>query len=145
VSTPASHGFEVTTDLDRIDLDLVHRWLSTDAHWALGRTRETVERAAAHSMNFGLLDPDGRLRGYARIVTDHATFAWWCDVYLSPEMRGRGLGALLVAAVIDELGPLHIKRQVLVTSTAPWLYERLGFAGLEEPATWVILSDPATG
>lgn len=137
-------GFEVTTDLERIDLDLVHRWLSQDAHWALGRTRDTVETAAAHSLNFGLLDAGGLLHGYARVVTDRVTFAWWCDVYVSPEARGRGLGTMLVDAVVETLRPLHIKRQVLVTSTAPRLYERAGFDPLGGAETWMIRRDPAT-
>ena len=67
MSARHTDGFEVTTDLARIDLGLVHHWLSTDAHWALGRTRATVETAAAHSLNFGVVDADGRLHGYARV------------------------------------------------------------------------------
>ena len=73
-------SIRVTTDPAEIDLDIVHRWLSQDAYWAIGRSRETVERAARGSLNFGALDADGTLVGYARVVTDHVTFAWLCDV-----------------------------------------------------------------
>jgi len=78
----------VTTELDEIDLDLVHRWLSEEAYWALGRSRELVERAARASVNVGALDAEGRLVGSARVVTDRATFAWVCDVFVTPSARG---------------------------------------------------------
>jgi GNAT superfamily N-acetyltransferase len=144
VSARHPDGVEVTTDLARIDLGLVHHWLSTDAHWALGRTRATVETAAAHSLNFGVVDAQGRLHGYARVVTDHTTFAWLCDVYVGPSSRGRGLGTLLVDRVLEVLAPLHVKRTLLVTMTAPELYARAGFAPLVPPGTWMMLTDPTT-
>ncbi|EXJ52584.1 acetyltransferase [Microbacterium sp. MRS-1] len=81
-------GVRVTTELDEIDLDLVHRWLSEEAYWALGRSRELVERAVRASLNIGALDADGILVGYARVVTDAATFAWVCDVFVTPSARG---------------------------------------------------------
>src|SRR6266498_997576 len=75
------------------NLDLVHRWLSTDAYWALGRPRETTERAVAASLNYGVFrTADGAQVGYARAITDGATFAWLCDVYIDRGERGAGLG-----------------------------------------------------
>ncbi|MDT3317677.1 GNAT family N-acetyltransferase [Microbacterium sp. KSW4-11] len=117
----------VTTDLAEIDLDVVHRWLSEDAYWALGRSRDLVERAAQHSLNFGALDEDGTLVGYARVVTDHTTFAWLCDVYVSPDARGRGVGKALAGAVVATLEPLKLKRILLATADAHGLYEQFGF------------------
>lgn len=137
----SDEGFEVTTEMDRIDLGLVHRWLSTDAFWALGRSRETVELAARNSLNFGVLDEAGVLRGYARVVTDQATFAWVCDVYVDPEVRGRGLGVRLAAAVVSHLRPLHLKRVVLSTLDAHGVYEKVGFAALPEPHKWMLLAE----
>jgi GNAT superfamily N-acetyltransferase len=78
-----------------MDLDRVHRWLSTDAFWALGRSRETVDTAARHSLNFGAFAGDGSQVAYARVVADYATFAWLCDVYVDREHRGCGLGTHL--------------------------------------------------
>lgn len=135
-------GFEVTTELNRIDLGVVHRWLSTDAFWALGRSRETVELAAQNSLNFGVLDEAGCLCGYARVVTDQATFAWVCDVYVDPETRGRGLGVLLAGAIVNHLRPLHLKRVVLSTLDAHGVYEKVGFAALPEPHKWMLLTEP---
>jgi N-acetylglutamate synthase-like GNAT family acetyltransferase len=118
---------KVTTDLAEIDLDTVHRWLSEDAYWALGRSREVVGRAAQGSVNFGALDDDGTLVGYARVVTDHATFAWVCDVYVEPTARGRGVGQELAGTVVTTLEPLGLKRILLVTADAHGLYAKFGF------------------
>ncbi|CAL4860309.1 GNAT family N-acetyltransferase [Microbacterium sp. MM2322] len=117
----------VTTDLAEIDLETVHRWLSEDAYWALGRSRDVVERAAQGSLNFCALDDDGTPLGYARVVTDHATFAWLCDVYVDPDARGRGVGQALAGTVVATLEPLNLKRILLVTQDAHGLYEKFGF------------------
>ena len=82
----------ISTDPSLVDVALVHRWLSTDAYWALGRPLEVVERSVAHSLNVGAYD-DGVQVGYARVVTDQATFAWLCDVYVDPARRGAGIGS----------------------------------------------------
>jgi GNAT superfamily N-acetyltransferase len=139
MSTPTP-DVEVTTDLARIDLDRVHRWLSQDAPWATGRSRRTVELAARNSLNFGLLDTDRQLRAYARVVTDYATFAWLCDVYVDPAARGIGLGRQLTDAVVDRLRPMHLKRVLLATDGAHELYRRVGFTQLPEPDNWMILA-----
>ena len=127
--------FEVTADLDRIDLGVVHQWLSTDAFWAIGRTRETVELAAENSLNFGVIDRAGALRGYARVVTDRATFAWVCDVYVDPAARGVGLGVMLARSIVEHLRPLRLKRVVLSTLDAHGVYEKVGFVPLPEPGS----------
>ena len=85
----------------RLDLGRVHRWLSTDAYWALGRSRDFVEQAAAASVNFGVYGPDGAQVGYARVVTDGVAFGWLCDVYVAREVRGRGLGVALSRTVAE--------------------------------------------
>jgi len=128
-----------TTDLGRIDLDVVHRWLSTDAYWALGRSREAVEAAARHSLNVGALDAVGVLVGYARVVTDRATFAWLCDVYVDPAARGQGVGKVLVDAVAEGVRSWDVTRVVLKTRDAHDLYERVGFRAVTDPERWMVL------
>lgn len=123
----------ITTDLSEIDLDLVHRWLSTDAFWAIGRSRETVELAARGSLNFGALGENGELAGYARVVTDHATFAWLCDVYVDRSARGSGVGLALATAVTDYLRPMALKRVILSTLDAHGLYRKVGFEPFPNP------------
>jgi GNAT superfamily N-acetyltransferase len=136
-------GYEVSDDPGRLDLDLVHRWLSTDAYWALGRPREVVERAVAGSVNFGLYrgdDGPGRTQvGFARIVTDRATFAWLCDVYVDRSVRGRGLGTWFVGAVCDEVRGWGPRRVLLRTADAHGLYAKLGFEPITEHDRWMDL------
>ena len=129
----------VSTDPALLDLDTVHRWLSTDAYWALGRPRDVVERAVAGSVSFGAYD-DGTLVGYARVVTDRATFAWLCDVYVDPARRGAGVGTSLLEAVDRELSEWGVQRAVLATGDAHGLYARVGFAPLEQPGRWMARS-----
>ena len=129
----------VTTDLEDIDLDVVHRWLSEEAYWALGRSREVVEAAARASVNFGALDAAGRLVGYARVVTDQVTFAWLCDVFVDPAARGLGAGKALAGAVVAAVRPLGLKRVMLATADAHELYRRFGFEGVTDPEKLMIL------
>ncbi|MEK2475677.1 MULTISPECIES: GNAT family N-acetyltransferase [Streptomyces] len=142
MTTTREDGYELSTDPDRLDVDLVHRWLSTDAFWALGRSRETVEQAARASVNFTVHGPDGSQVAYARVVTDRATFAWLCDVYVAPEHRGRGLGTWLAGAVRDHLAPYRLKRVLLTTLDAHDIYARAGFVPFPTPENLMIL-DPA--
>ncbi len=135
----------ITDDLARIDLDVVHRWLSTDAYWALGRSREKVEAAARGSLSFGALTDDGELVGYARVITDRATFAWLCDVYVAPEARGRGVGSALVRAVLETLEPMDLLRVMLATQDAHAVYERLGFVAPAHPEWLMALARRPTG
>ncbi|MGA5699214.1 GNAT family N-acetyltransferase [Peterkaempfera bronchialis] len=134
------HGYTIDTDPQRIDVDLVHQWLSTDAYWALGRSRETVERSVAASVNFGAYDSTGAQCGYARVVTDLTTFAWLCDVYVDRAHRGRGLGQALAAAVRDHLAGRGLRRILLATGDAHGVYERVGFRPLPDPQKWMVLT-----
>ncbi|MGR6316739.1 GNAT family N-acetyltransferase [Micromonospora soli] len=121
-------GYQISTDPARLDLDRVHHWLSTDAYWALGRGRDTVERAFAGSVGFGVYRPeDGRQVAVARAVTDGATFGWLCDVYVDRAERGRGLGTWLAGAVRDHLAELGVRRIVLATDDAHGVYAKVGF------------------
>lgn len=133
--------YELDTDLARMDLVRVHHWLSTDAFWAIGRSRETVETAAQNSLNFGVFKSDGTQVAYARVATDHATFAWLCDVYVDRDHRGRGLGMLLSEAVVARLRPLQLKRVLLATLDAHELYARVGFVPMPDPEMFMILGD----
>ncbi|MBB1243530.1 GNAT family N-acetyltransferase [Streptomyces durbertensis] len=127
-------AYEVSDDPARLDVALIHHWLSTDAYWALGRPLATQQRAIAASHNFGAyLTASGRQVGYARVITDHATFAWLCDVYIDPAHRGRGLGGRLVDAVNAYLDPYELRRTMLATHDAHEVYRRAGFRELTRP------------
>lgn len=137
---PGGHEYEISTEPGRLDLPLIHTWLSTDAYWALGRSLEKVERTVRASLNFAAYGQHGGQVGYARVVTDEATFAWLCDVYVAREARGNGLGIRLVEAVRDHLAPLGLKRVMLATEDAHGLYQKFGFEPLTDPERWMTLS-----
>ncbi|WP_328870124.1 GNAT family N-acetyltransferase [Streptomyces sp. NBC_00287] len=133
-----AEGYEISADPARIDVERVHRWLSTDAYWALERPREKQDRAIEGSLNFGVYEVvSGEQVAYARVVTDRATFAWLCDVYVDPSVRGKGIGSALVGTVREELRPYGIRRILLATHDAHGVYEKLGFAPLERPDQWM--------
>jgi GNAT superfamily N-acetyltransferase len=137
---PLADGYEISADPHRIDAERVHRWLSTDAYWAIGRAREKQDRAIEGSLNFGVYEAvSGEQVAYARVVTDRVTFAWLCDVYVDPSVRGKGIGTALVGAVREHLRPCGLKRILLATHDAHGVYERLGFAPLERPDRWMAL------
>ncbi|MEV5352639.1 GNAT family N-acetyltransferase [Streptomyces sp. NPDC086081] len=133
-------GYEISTDSSRVDAERVHRWLSTDAYWALGRPREKQDRAIEGSLNFGVYDTaSGEQVAYARVVTDRATFAWLCDVYVDPSVRGKGVGTALVTAVREEVRSYGVRRVLLATHDAHGVYEKIGFAPLARPDHWMVL------
>lgn len=132
--------YEISSDPARLDPARIHHWLSTDAYWALGRTREKQDRAIAGSLNFGAYDTtSGEQVGYARVVTDHVTFAWLCDVYVDRSARGHGLGTRLAATVREHLAPTGIRRLTLATDDAHGVYAKVGFQPLKDPEKWMYL------
>ncbi|HEX6708427.1 MAG TPA: GNAT family N-acetyltransferase [Albitalea sp.] len=131
----------VDTDPSRLDVGLVHRFLSTESTWARGIPRETVERAIRHSLCFGVYDGDMQV-GFARVVTDTATHAWLCDVFVLDAHRGRGIARLLMDTVVAHPQLQGLRRFALATSTASWLYERYGFKPLAHPGIWMERHDP---
>ncbi|MFE1249095.1 GNAT family N-acetyltransferase [Streptomyces sp. NPDC058735] len=137
---PLPEGYEISTDPARVDATRVHHWLSTDAYWALGRTREKQDRAIEGSLNFGVYEEaSGEQVAYARVVTDRATFAWLCDVYVDPSVRGKGLGSALATAVREKTRSYGVRRVVLATHDAHGVYAKIGFAPLERPEHWMAL------
>ncbi|WKU03668.1 GNAT family N-acetyltransferase [Micromonospora sp. HUAS LYJ1] len=121
-------GWQLDTDPERLDRGLVHDWLSTDAYWALGRSRETTERAFAGSTPYGVYRPeDGAQVAVARVITDRATFGWLCDLFVAREARGRGLGTWLAGAIRDHLAGYGVRRIALATADAHGVYAKLGF------------------
>jgi GNAT superfamily N-acetyltransferase len=116
-----------------LDVGLVHRWLSTDAYWATGRSREVVERSMRGSLCLGAFTSDGQQVAFARAVTDSATFAWIADVYVDRPHRGRGLGRWLVGTLRERIEATGVTRLLLATVDAHGVYEKLGFAPLARP------------
>ncbi len=131
-------GFLISTDRSRLDLDAIHGYLARDSYWAVGRPRETVERSIESSLCFGLFDPEGRQAGFARVVTDFATFGWLCDVFVLPAYRGKGLGKWLVRCIVETPELQGMKRLLLATRDAHELYRAYGgFTALAAPDRWM--------
>ncbi len=129
--------YRLSEDPTELDLDRVVQWITTDAYWAQGRTRAMVERSFANSVPVGLYAPGDRQVAVARIVSDQATFAWFCDVYVDPGHRGRGLGATLATWSVEWAGRHGIKRVVLATLDAHTVYAKAGFVPLAHPERWM--------
>ncbi|CDY76942.1 Histone acetyltransferase HPA2 and related acetyltransferases [Caballeronia glathei] len=124
--------YRVTTDTGEFQFDVIHRYLSEVAYWSPGVAREKVERAARHSLAFGLFERDAQI-GYARMITDCATFAYLADVFVLPEHQGRGLGTWLLECVLSHEDLQDLRRMMLVTSDAHGLYAKFGFSPPAHP------------
>jgi ribosomal protein S18 acetylase RimI-like enzyme len=124
-------NFSITTDPDRLDVDAVHAYL-TRSYWAEGIPKEIVSRSVQHSLCFGLFET-GRQIGLARVITDRATFAYLCDLYVLEEYRGRGLGKWLMESVLEHPDLQNLRRFLLATRDAQGLYGRYGFRTLQNP------------
>ena len=129
----------ISDDKALLDRALIHRFLSERSYWAQGVPRETVDRSLDHSLCFGLYRA-GRQAGFARVVTDFATFAWLADAFIVEESRGQGLGKKLVAAVLGHPQLQGLRRFLLGTRDAHTLYARSGFQPLAHPERFMEIS-----
>ncbi len=136
-------GIVVDTDPNRLDLAVVHGFLA-GSYWAQGVPLEIVERSIRNSLCFGLYDPAGgdRQVGFARVITDRATFAYLADVFVVESHRRRGLGRLLMDAVVAHPELQGLRRWMLATRDAHALYAQYGFTPLPAPETFMQLHDP---
>jgi GNAT superfamily N-acetyltransferase len=136
-------GYLLSTDASRIDLAAVKRFLDA-SYWARGIPTDVVERSIRGSLAFGLYAPDGAMIGLARVITDHATFAYLSDVWIEPEHRGRGLSKWLVDEILAHPGLAGLRRWMLATKDAHGLYARAGFVPLSQPGWWmeIVAKDP---
>jgi GNAT superfamily N-acetyltransferase len=133
--------YTISTDRSRLDMDLIHDFISNHSYWGSGRAREVVQRSIENSIAFGLYHGEQQV-GFARIVTDYATFAWVADVFVVPEHRGRGLSKWLMEVIIAHPKLQGFRRWVLATKDAQGLYEQFGFAKLHRPERWMERPDP---
>jgi GNAT superfamily N-acetyltransferase len=130
------NGYWVSDDPDLLDVSRVHQWLSRESYWAADRPHEVMVRAIEHSLSVGLYASDGTQAGYARLVTDRATFAWLCDVFVDADHRSHGLGSFLVAQTVGHPDVAGI-RQVLMAEPGRSIYRRYGFGDLARTERWM--------
>jgi GNAT superfamily N-acetyltransferase len=131
-------GYTISADRAKLDIAAIHEYLSQRSYWAQGRTLEVVQRAIENSLCFGVYEGASQA-GFARVVTDYATFAWLCDVFILEQHRGRGLGKWLVESVVNHPALAGIRRIYLATFDAHELYRRYGgFETLPGPEYWMV-------
>ena len=132
--------FEISTDPARLDLNTVHGFL-TASYWARGIPRETVERSIENSLSFGIYH-GARQVGFARVVTDRATYAYLADVFVLPDYRGRGLSKWMMECILAHPDLQGLRRWMLVTQDAHELYRNYGFVPLKAPERWMEIHRP---
>ncbi|MEO8433285.1 MAG: GNAT family N-acetyltransferase [Pyrinomonadaceae bacterium] len=134
-------AYVISDERGRLDITVIHRFLSTESYWASGRSVETVQRTIANSLPFGLYRGSEQI-GFARVVTDYATFAWLADVFVLKEFRRLGLAKWLIDTVVSHPELQGLRRWVLGTRDAHNLYRWSGFAEPKTPEFWMERLDP---
>jgi len=133
-------GYAIATGYQRMDIRAIHAFLTT-AYWSEGIPFEVVDRAARHALTFGVFFHDAQV-GFARVITDRATFAYLADVYVLEAHRGQGLAQALVGAVLKSPEIAGVRRMLLATRDAHSLYARFGFEGLAAPERFMQIHNP---
>lgn len=134
-------GYRISTDYSKMDIAEVHLNIS-NSYWSKGIPYETFARALKHSMCFGVFKEPGEQVGFARVITDNATFAYLSDVYIKNEHQGLGLGKLLISMILDSESLQGLRRIILATKDAHGLYEQFGFSALKHPEMFMEIWDP---
>lgn len=135
--------FTISTDKSRLNVAVIHDYLTNRAYWSRGRSLETVKKSIQHSLCFGVYKGDQQV-GFARVVTDYATFGWLCDVFILEDYQDQGLGKWLVECVVKYPDLNTLQRIMLATRDAHQLYRRYGgFENLDKPERWMarLISD----
>ena len=133
-------NFSISTDKSRLDRGLIHDYLSRSSYWARSIPRDIVDRSIEHSLCFGIYDRDAQV-GFARVISDHATFAYVCDVFVLESQRGHGLGVWLMEVIRAHPDLQGLRKWVLTTRDAHGLYRKSGFREIEEPVRYMEILD----
>lgn len=137
IQTYQRDNFLISTDVDKLDIDMIHTYLAQESYWSAGISREKVTRFVRYSLCFGVYDQQvigDQQIGFARVVTDYTTFAYLADVFILDAYRGRGLGKWLVASILSHPDVQGLRRWSLRTADAHSLYTRFGFKSYAKPA-----------
>ena len=124
--------YTISTDTSRLDVDMIHRFLSQEAYWSRNIPRDLVERSIENSICFGAYEGNDQV-GFARVVTDRATFGYIMDVFVLPSHRGRGISKQIMEAIREHPDLQRLRRWHLVTTDAHGLYEQFGFRKISKP------------
>jgi GNAT superfamily N-acetyltransferase len=130
----------ISTDAARLDLNIIHEFLTT-SYWAAGIPLDVVRRSIEHSLPFGVYHGDRQI-GFARVITDYATFAYLADVFVLENYRGQGLAKWLVEVIVAHPELKGLRRWMLATRDAHTLYSKVGFVVIKSPEGWMERRDP---
>jgi GNAT superfamily N-acetyltransferase len=137
-----NNNFSISTDKNKLQIERIHRFLSREAYWSMDIPVSVIEKGIANSICYGVYDnKTGQQIGFARIVTDTATFAWFSDVYIEKEFRGQGLSVWLVECMMENPDIQNLRRVCLATRDAHKLYEKFGFELTKTPTYWMEIKD----
>lgn len=136
-----SKQYRITTALNEMDFDLIHDFLS-QSYWARDIPRETLWKALNNSLCFAVLDLQGQTLGFARMISDYATYAYLADVFVDPKYRGLGLSKQIMQAIVDHPELQGLRRITLVTRDAHTLYRQYGFTPINKPDSYMEKWDP---
>lgn len=134
-------GFEISGDPDRVDFDVVYNYLHFESYWAAGISAERLQMAIKNSFCFGIYKGNEQA-GFARVVTDRATFAYICDVFILPEFRSLGLSKWLIQTIVNHPDLQGLRRWSLATADAHGLYSQFGFTEITRPERWMEIFTP---
>lgn len=134
-------GYSISTDKGLLDVDVIYNYLSQESYWAKNIPRQKVVRSIENSMSFGVYK-DGKQIGFARVITDRATFAYLADVFIINGFRGVGLSKWLMQTILAHPDLQTLRRWVLATSDAHGLYKQFGFSSLAKPEVWMDIYTP---
>jgi len=129
-------GFDISTDVSRIDFATVYNYLAHESYWAKGIPETKQRRAIENSLCFGIYKGNEQV-GFARVITDKATFAYLCDVFVLPSFRGLGLSKWLVQTIKQHPDLQGVRRWSLATADAHGLYGQFGFSPISKPDVWM--------
>lgn len=132
--------FCISTEKAKLNIDAIHGFLSTQAYWCLNIPKQTVEKAIAHSLCFGVYHNEQQI-GFARIISDFATIAYLGDVYILQEYRGKGLSKWLMNTIMTFPHLQGLRRWILLTGDAHGLYRQFGWKDIADPLKWMELHD----
>ncbi|MBZ6079246.1 GNAT family N-acetyltransferase [Microvirga puerhi] len=135
-------GWSVFNELSTEEADIVFRWIGSESYWAKGLPRSIFDRSLANSLCFALRDGEGEIRGFARVITDKATFAYLGDVFVCPSVRGQGGGKAMIEAILEHPELQNLRRWLLMTRDAHGLYAPFGFGPPANPERMMVRVDP---
>lgn len=133
--------FSISTDKNKLDLLSIHDFLAKETDWANGIPLETLKTSIDNSLNFGLYHKEKQI-GFARVISDYSTIAYLGDVYLLNEYRGLGLSKWLMTEIMEHPNLQGLRRWILLTDTAEWLYKKFGFTALPNPKLYMEKHNP---